>query len=254
MTDLLPTIELPTRATLEDAVRSNQAAAREWVLALLQLHDRKLYRETHPSWDAYVLDTFGYSHSTATRWLAQGREILALEAGSEDIAAGQDRPRAAGLPSQRQAANAQKARRKPIPADSTEVADTASEGAGIQLPAEPTDGPTLPSLSAPSGPNPTGPVPSLRQEASAAHRALREATEGIGAKWTIEEATYWQNRTEREMAAWRKANKIDQPKPERRQGTVTRPQAEVLAGRAITAPPYGSLTRREVQTMFKGKS
>ncbi len=162
---------------------------------------------------------------------------------------------------------------KPIPADSKETptkkseggeqvgktppapaskppSDASSEGAGLQPPAGPTGGTPPPQRSAPSGPNPTGPVPSLRQEASTAYRALHEATEGIGAKWTIEEATYWQNRTEREMDAWRRANRIDQPK--RRQGTISRP-----ADRAPSPPvklngaPSGSLTRRDVTPMFK---
>ncbi len=131
--------------------------------------------------------------------------------------------------------------------------DPPSGGAELQPSAGPTDEPPPSSRPAPPGSNPTGPVPSLRQEASTAYRALHESTEGIGAKWTIEEATYWQNRTEREMDAWRKANRIDQPKPERerRQPKMTRPQAAVIAGRAISTPANGSLTRRDVTPMFK---
>lgn len=123
MTDLLPSVELLGR----EAVRTSEAAMRDWLLALLQLHDRHLYKETHTSWDAYVLDVFGYSHSTAVRSLAQAREILSLEAAPEDKAAGQDRPRAVRLPSQRQAVKAQKERKKvdaPIPAASRPVAGT----------------------------------------------------------------------------------------------------------------------------------
>jgi hypothetical protein len=40
-------------------------------------------------------------------------------------------------------------------------------------------------------------------------------------------------------------------KPQRRQGTISRPQAAVIAGRAITTPANGSLVRREVTPMFK---
>lgn len=272
MAELLPTSEVPSRVTLEAVVRANEAAAREWVLALLQLHDRKLYKETHSSWDAYVLETFGYSHSTATRWLAQGREILALDAGPEDKAAGQDRPRAAGFPSQRQAAKAQRGRNKLIPAASTEAPAKLSEGreqygetrpapgskppsgkssegedtaAASASPADPTSGLALDTESGqrtaavverglrylgdePEPPrNDTGPVPTLRQEASSTFSALMDATEGIGAKWTPEEATAWENRSKREMDAWRAAHGLAPPapdeKPQRRQETITRP-------------------------------
>jgi hypothetical protein len=78
--------------------------------------------------------------------------------------------------------------------------DQTSGGAELQ----PSTGPTgelRSPRSAPPGPpkNDTGPVPSLRQEASSTFSALMDATEGIGAKWTPEEATAWENRSKREM-------------------------------------------------------
>jgi integrase len=109
------------RSALEAKVRAGEAGVRGWLLALSELHARKLYLETHASWDAYVLETFGYSHSTAQRWLAQGREIMALEAPED--AAEPLSPRAdlaKSLPSQRAAAKAQKRRRAPIEVESTE--------------------------------------------------------------------------------------------------------------------------------------
>lgn len=142
----------------------------------------------------------------------------------------------------------------PIRATSKEVPLEPSGGAELQAPAGPTDGDVDPSLrSTPLDPprNPTGPVPSLRQAASSAFCALSEAPEGIGAKWTVEEATYWENRSKREMDAWRKAHGLTLTEPKRRQGTISRPQAAVIAGRAITAPVNGSLTRRDVTPMFK---
>lgn len=152
-----------------------------------------------------------------------------------------------------------------VESPSASPAGPSSGGAGIQPGVGPTDEDYPSPLSAPPDPprNPTGPVPSLRQEASATFTALHDAPEGIGAKWTVEEATYWENRSKREMDAWRKAHGIgfSRPgappapaeKPQRRQGTITRPQAAVIAGRAITTPANGSLTRRTVEPMFKGQ-
>lgn len=114
MEETLAAVVVPSRLDLEATVRAGEGWMREWLLALLALHDRKLYTETHTSWEAYVFDTFGYSRSTANRWLVQGREVLALEAAPEDKVPGQRVPRAGHLPTQRQAARSQKDRRTPI--------------------------------------------------------------------------------------------------------------------------------------------
>jgi hypothetical protein len=167
---------------------------------------------------------------------------------------------------------------KPIPATFTEAPAKQSEGSGPGMPQ------TRPGVAAPSGPssggaelqpptgptgeppsprsapldpprNPTGPVPSLRQEASATFNALLDAPEGIGAKWTVEEATYWENRSQREMEAWRKANKIagkvTRPYLGDGGGTSTRRAAEARIAAAPPSNGHGSLTRRDVTPMFK---
>lgn len=131
------------------------------------------------------------------------------------------------------------------PAPASTLSDRSSAG-----------GDTAAASAPPAGPNPTSPVPSLRQEASGVFAAVMNATEGFGAKLTVEEATAYNNRHEREMAAFRKANKIDEPKPEPRQGTTTYPKDRVVVQpkpdpALKTYKPVADLTRREVAPMFK---
>lgn len=165
---------------------------------------------------------------------------------------------------------------KPIPATSKEVPAESSAGGGSgPLPAAPPAGPssrgartTAPPRLAPTDEAPTSPSPapldpsdrppSRRQQASAIVAAFQDAEDGVGRGWTHEEATYLFARFRAERDAWATYNKAsiewaDAPpapaeKPQRRQGTITRP-----ADRAKTngAPVAGSLTRRTVTPMFK---
>jgi hypothetical protein len=74
-----------------------------------------------------------------------------------------------------------------------------------------------------------------------------------GTVTTPEEATFLRQWAQRTLDAWKAVYAPPAPaeKPQRRQGTITRPQAAVLAGRAITTPVNGSLARRTVEPRFK---
>ena len=174
-----------------------------------------------------------------------------------------------------------------IPADSTEALDKSSEGDGhngvecstprgptpsdpssggaeLQRPAPPTDeaAPKRPSSrSAP--PDPPERPPSNRVLASRVVAAMRDIDPvDAGRVLPADEATFVRQWAQRTLDAWKAVYAPPAPaeKPERRQGysrpaqpkpePITRPQAAVIAGRAVTAPAV-DLTRREVAPMFK---
>lgn len=148
------------------------------------------------------------------------------------------------------------------PPSPTPLSDPIPEGGQVPPPA-PLSGPPsaegagLVGDGSPSaGPNPTERLPSLRQETSHVFSVVMDATEGFGAKFTPEEATAYDNRHKREMAAFWKAYGIDQPEP-RRSGysRPAKPKTEDLHGTAgrpsARLAPTLDLTRREVAPMFK---
>ncbi len=147
--------------------------------------------------------------------------------------AGQPPPKTAGQRGRRARRN------EVIPVDSTEVTAETPERAGVDN--EPA--PSGPPAAAPPPRNSTERVPTLRQEANTYFEAVHEAAEGVGAKWTPDQATYLDNRHQREMAAWRAANGQPEPTPARRQGTVSRPAPSA----------NGTLHRPQVTPRFKAK-
>lgn len=90
-----------------------------------------------------------------------------------------------------------------------------------------------PTSSSPAPLDPSERPPSRRQQASAIVAAFQDAEDGVGRGWTHEEATYLFARFRAERDAWATYNKAsiqwaDAPpapaeKPQRRQGTITRP-------------------------------
>lgn len=140
-----------------------------------------------------------------------------------------------------------------------------SGGAELQLPAEPTDE---------AAPKRSSSRSALPDPSPAGGKALGEVSpppadvpdvdvDAIGLRWlkskTVAQVRAigdpWGPAIRAEVQRWSSAFGYVEPvhfeKPQRRQGTITRPQAAVLAGRAITAP-NGSLSRRTVEPMFKG--
>lgn len=123
------------------------------------------------------------------------------------------------------------------PSGSSDVApapaDPPSGGAGIQPPPRPTGDPTSP-LSAP--PDLPERPPSDRQLAARVVSAMQDVDPSdAGPVLTPEEATFLRQWAQRTLDAWKAVYAPPAPaeKPQRRQGTITRPQAAVLAGRAI---------------------
>lgn len=50
-------------------------------VALAEVHDRKLYKTTHASFEVYCHDRFGISRASAKRWVVTGRQVPELESG-----------------------------------------------------------------------------------------------------------------------------------------------------------------------------
>lgn len=263
-------------ARLEGQIEKALQVAREPIGAALRaIRDDKLYLATHASFERYVVERWGFSKATAYRMM-EGEKLVGIsppEDASSQVSTSHGetdstQPSTTGLPPEEETPDERVAASPAVTDGPTErparpavtrrpsAPPTGPSGDGPSAPESGSDGgSTADVLSATPEPrNVTGPVPSLRQEASAAFSALHDATEGIGAKWTVEEATYWENRTQREMDAWRKANRIDTPKP-RRQGTISRPADRVPKPpvKVNGAPIAGSLTRRTVEPMFKGQ-
>ena len=80
MTDLIP-----KNATLEHCetiIETNLAGAFAVASALSHIHDHKLYKATHKTWEVYCLERWQMSRSAAWRQIAQSRAVAELPAGS----------------------------------------------------------------------------------------------------------------------------------------------------------------------------
>lgn len=205
------------------------------------------------TWERFCVDYLGVSKWTANRWIA-GSKAKSIGAG-QSVAAVQNAPvveskalNSAKSPEGLDQAGLHRAgQRADEPSGAVSANDPptpsgpSSGGADVQPPAGPTGEAPTSSPSAPPGP-PERP-PSRRQQASAIVAAFQDAEDGVGRGWTPEEATYLFARFRVERMAWATYNKatiewVDDPpasveKPQRRQGTITRPQGAVVAGRAI---------------------
>lgn len=53
--------------------------------ALMELRDRRLYRNTHPSWEAYCQEHFGFSHQNGDKKIAAARVVEVLTTNSCQI-------------------------------------------------------------------------------------------------------------------------------------------------------------------------
>jgi len=75
----------PAEATLEDLeaiIESNLTGALAFANALSEIHDRKLYKATHSSFEAYCLERWTLSRSAVWRRIAQVKATAELPPGS----------------------------------------------------------------------------------------------------------------------------------------------------------------------------
>jgi hypothetical protein len=76
---------IPKNATLEHCetiIETNLAGAFAVASALSHIHDHKLYKATHKTWEVYCLERWQMSRSAAWRQIAQSRAVAELPAGS----------------------------------------------------------------------------------------------------------------------------------------------------------------------------
>ena len=80
MTDLIP--DDATLEYLEAVIETNLAGAMAVASALTVIHDRKLYKPTHATWETYCLERWQMSRSAAWRQIGQSKALAELPSGS----------------------------------------------------------------------------------------------------------------------------------------------------------------------------
>jgi hypothetical protein len=80
VTDLIP--DDATLEYLEAVIETNLAGAMAVASALTVIHDRKLYKPTHATWETYCLERWQMSRSAAWRQIGQSKALAELPSGS----------------------------------------------------------------------------------------------------------------------------------------------------------------------------
>jgi hypothetical protein len=71
-----------TLEQLESVIETRLSAAIECLEALAAIHDGKLYKATHSTWELYCQERWGISRSAAWRQLGQAKAVAELAPGS----------------------------------------------------------------------------------------------------------------------------------------------------------------------------